>query len=442
MKRRILVVDDDRALSRTIALLLEGAGHAVATAGRVEEARAALSGGRFDLVITDLNLPGGTGLDVVTLTRERHPDTPVVVLTAYATVSTAVEAMKLGAYDYLTKPYENERLLQVTSNALGVAELRQENRRLRSEIQARYGLEAIVGTSAALTRVRELVRLAASADAAVMIHGETGTGKELVARAIHAIGRRAPGPFVAVNCGAIPDSLVESELFGHHKGSFTGAIADRDGRFRAADTGTLFLDEITEMKRDLQVKLLRAIETREVQPVGASEPIRVDVRIISATNRDPGECVRSGGLREDLFYRLNVFTISLPPLREHPEDIPAIAAAYLKRRGYGAELISEEALQLLAAHDFPGNVRELQNVLESGLILSAGRQVRPEHVAERLMHGPAGSDQTENQTLAEIERAALQTAIHQARGNQSRAARLLGISRATLLYRMKRHGLV
>jgi transcriptional regulator with PAS, ATPase and Fis domain len=280
-----------------------------------------------------------------------------------------------------------------------------------------------------------------------MVLGETGTGKELVARAIHLLSSRSSRPFVAVNCGAIPDTLVESELFGHRKGSFTGATADRDGRFVQADTGTIFLDEVTEMKRDLQVKLLRAIEAKEIQPVGATETVHVDVRVISATNRNPRQSVEQGTLREDLYYRLNVFTINLPPLRDHPEDIPDIAAAFLSHRGYGPDAVSRDALELLAGHDFPGNVRELQNVIESGLILSQGREVRPEHIADRLMPRPPGSDRTDPAErsdlprLADVERGHLEAALRKAGGNQSQAARLLGISRATLLYRIKKHGL-
>jgi transcriptional regulator with PAS, ATPase and Fis domain len=298
-----------------------------------------------------------------------------------------------------------------------------------------------------MEKVREMVRLAAASEAAVMVLGETGTGKELVARAIHFLGGRAARPFVAVNCGAIPENLVESELFGHKKGSFTGAVADRDGRFVQADTGTIFLDEVTEMKRDLQVKLLRAIEAHEIQPVGSTETLKVDVRIISATNREPMECVRDGEFREDLYYRLNVFSLPIPPLREHRQDIPELVASYLMQRGYAPEAVSREALQLLGEHDFPGNVRELQNVIESGLILSGGKPVQPEHIADRLMpqvQSPKSRVQglqDGGATLAEVERSHLEAALKKTGGNQSQAARLLGISRATLIYRMKKHGL-
>jgi two-component system NtrC family response regulator len=333
------------------------------------------------------------------------------------------------------------------ANALSLRDLKLENVRLRDEVADRYGLDAIVGASPKMEKVREMVRLAAASEAAVMVLGETGTGKELVARAIHFLGGRAAQPFVAVNCGAIPENLVESELFGHKKGSFTGAVSDRDGRFVQADTGTVFLDEVTEMKRDLQVKLLRAIEAHEVQPVGSTDTLKVDVRIISATNRDPMECVRGGELREDLYYRLNVFTLPIPPLREHRQDIPELVASYLVRRGYVREAVSGEALGLLAEHDFPGNVRELQNVIESGLILSGGRPVQPEHIAERLMPQAASfklqapTIPDDGLSLADVERSHLEAALRKTGGNQSQAARLLGISRATLIYRMKKHGL-
>jgi two-component system response regulator PilR (NtrC family) len=395
---------------------------------------------------------------VLKLVRDTSPDVPVILITAFATVKTAVDAMKLGAFDYVQKPFDNDRFKALVANALRLRDLKLENVRLRDEVTGRFGLSAIVGSSPQMEKVREMVRLAAASDAAVMVLGETGTGKELVARAIHFLGKRAAQPFVAVNCGAIPESLVESELFGHKKGSFTGAVSDRDGRFVQADTGTIFLDEVTEMKRDLQVKLLRAIEAHEVQPVGSTDALKVDVRVISATNRDPMACVRGGEFREDLYYRLNVFALPIPALREHRQDIPELVASYLVRRGYGAEAVSRAALELLAEHDFPGNVRELQNVIESGLILSGGKAVQPEHMADRLI---ASGDMTQLSsigivsqaardrvpeasslaTLGDLERSHLEAALKKTGGNQSQAARLLGISRATLLYRMKKHGL-
>jgi len=455
MKHRVLVVDDDASVAQVVRFLLEEEGHDTAVAADVATARLALAAGPVDLVVTDLKLPDGSGLDVLKLVKETNPDLPVVLITAFATVKTAVEAMKQGAFDYVQKPFDNDRLKGIVANALRLRDLKLENVRLRDEVAGRYGLNAIVGASVQMEKVREMVRLAATSEATVMVLGETGTGKELVARAIHFLGRRAAQPFVAVNCGAIPENLVESELFGHKKGSFTGAVSDRDGRFVQADTGTIFLDEVTEMKRDLQVKLLRAIEAHEVQPVGSTDTLKVDVRIVSATNRDPMACVRGGEFREDLYYRLNVFTLPIPPLREHRQDLPELVAAYLVRRGYVPEAVSSEALGLLAEHDFPGNVRELQNVIESGLILSGGKPVQPEHIADRLI--PRGGDMTQARdmtemsgisdrvpspaTLAEVERSHLEAALKKTGGNQSQAARLLGISRATLIYRMKKHGL-
>ena len=452
MKHRILAVDDDASIARVVRFLLDEDGHDATVVADVAGARREFAAGQFDLVITDLKLPDGTGLDVLKLVREASPDVPVVMITAFATVKTAVEAMKLGAFDYVQKPFDNDRFKALVANALRLRDLKLENVRLRDEVTGMYGLNAIVGTSPQMEKVREMVRLAAASEASVMVLGETGTGKELVARAIHFLGSRAARPFVAVNCGAIPENLVESELFGHKKGAFTGAVGDRDGRFVQADTGTIFLDEVTEMKRDLQVKLLRAIEAREVQPVGSTETLKVDVRIISATNRDPMACVREGEFREDLYYRLNVFALPIPPLREHRQDIPELVGAYLTRRGYGPESVSKSALELLAEHDFPGNVRELQNVIESGLILSGGKPVQPEHIAERLMpqaasaghdrNSPGVSDRVPSDaTLAEVERSHLEAALKKTGGNQSQAARLLGISRATLIYRMKKHGL-
>ena len=447
MKHRILAVDDDASVARVVRFLLEEEGHDATVVADVAGAKRELASVQFDLVVSDLKLPDGSGLDVLKLVKEASPDVPVIMITAFATVSTAVAAMKSGAFDYVQKPFDNDRLKALVANALRLRDLKLENTRLRGEVEQQYGVAAIVGSSPQMEKVRETVRLAASSEAAVMVLGETGTGKELVARAIHFLGKRAARPFVAVNCGAIPENLVESELFGHKKGAFTGAVSDRDGRFVQADTGTIFLDEVTEMKRDLQVKLLRAIEAREVQPVGSTETLKVDVRIISATNRSPMECVREGEFREDLYYRLNVFALPIPPLREHRGDIPELVAAYLTRRGYGPDAVSKPAMELLAEHDFPGNVRELQNVIESGLILSGGKSVSPEHIAERLMpqatnHKPQAPNIPEDGvSLAEVERSHLEAALKKTDGNQSQAARLLGISRATLLYRIKKHGI-
>ncbi|MBN2464291.1 sigma-54-dependent Fis family transcriptional regulator, partial [candidate division WOR-3 bacterium] len=403
MKHRVLLVDDDASVAQVVRFLLEEEGHDTVVAASVSEAGEQFRYSSFDLVVTDLKLPDGSGLDVLKLVKEMNPDVPVILITAFATVKTAVEAMKQGAFDYVQKPFDNDRLKGLAANALRLRDLKIENVRLRDEVAGKYGVSAIVGTSPQMEKVREMVRLAAASDAAVMVLGETGTGKELVARAIHFLGKRAAQPFVAVNCGAIPENLVESELFGHKKGSFTGAVGDRDGRFVQADTGTIFLDEVTEMKRDLQVKLLRAIEAHEVQPVGSTDTLKVDVRVISATNRSPMDCVREGELREDLYYRLNVFALPIPPLREHREDIPELVASYLVQRGYGPNAVSREALELLGEHDFPGNVRELQNVIESGLILSGGKSVQPEHIADRLI---AGGDMTQLSSIGIVSQAA------------------------------------
>ena len=452
MKYRILAVDDDANVARVVQYLLEEEGHAVTVVADIAGAKREFASGQFDMVVTDLQLPDGSGLEMLSFVKESSPDVPVLMITAFATVQTAVEAMKSGAFDYLTKPFENDRFKALVANALRLRDLRQENVRLRDEVVGRFGLSVIVGSSPRMGKVREMVRLAAASQAAVMILGETGTGKELVARAIHFLSSRAARPFVVVNCGAIPENLVESELFGHKKGSFTGAVSDRDGRFVQADTGTIFLDEVTEMRRDLQVKLLRAIEASEVQPVGSTETLKVDVRIISATNRDPMECVERGEFREDLYYRLDVFALPIPALREHRQDIPELVAGYLNRRGLGPEAMSRATLDLLAEHDFPGNVRELQNVIESGLILSQGRTVLPEHIADRLMPRITETRSANSKlqpalipeggvSLQEVEKSYLAEVLRKTGGNQSQAARLLGISRATLMYRMKKHGL-
>ncbi len=446
MKPRILVVDDDKSVRLVLRNLLQDAGYEVTVSENFAAAQQTLNALTVDLIITDLVLPDGDGIGLLKFTKERYPMVPVIVITGFATIESAVAALKAGAFDYVVKPFENEHLKGLVKNALQLQKLTKENIRLRQEIKKDAGLEAIVGKSPAVMKVRHLVRLAAESDAPVLLLGETGTGKELVARTIHFLGRRAPGPFVPVNCGAIPESLVESELFGHKKGAFTGATSDYQGKFVQADAGTLFLDEVAEMPRELQVKLLRAVDTQEIQPIGASESVRVDVRILSATNQNLIALVKQGTFREDLYYRLAVFTIYIPPLREHPEDIPELVVNYLQRRGKDPTLVTADALKLLQEHDFPGNVRELENVIEFGLILSQGKQIKPEHIAERLM--PSRVDELQlpdipddGMSLAEIERNYLVAVLKKTKGNRTRAAKLLGISRATLLYRMKKYGL-
>ncbi len=446
MKQRILIVDDEPSICSLLKLVLEEAGYETVIAGSVTQSQELIRDLGFDLVISDLVLPDGDGIEVLRIAKVQDPEIPVIIITGFATVESAVAALKAGAFDYVMKPFENEHLKGLVRNALKLRSLSQENIRLRKEIKKEFGLSAIVGKSPEMVKVRELVQLAAESDAPVLIWGETGTGKELVAKTIHFLSGRAKGPFVAVNCGAIPDSLVESELFGHKKGAFTGATGDRQGRFVQANSGSLFLDEVTEMKRELQVKLLRAIETQEIQPVGSSETLRVDIRILSATNQNHQELIKRGDFREDLYYRLAVFTIKLPPLREHPEDLPELVDNYLKKRGYPPGMTSPETLALLEGYEFPGNVRELENLIESGLLLSKGKTIKPEHIIDRLMPRmknplPTPEIPDGGTTLAQIERSYITAALKKTNGNRTKAAKLLGISRATLLYRMKKYGL-
>ncbi|HJZ83929.1 MAG TPA: sigma-54 dependent transcriptional regulator, partial [Polyangia bacterium] len=366
---RILIVDDEASMREFLSICLRRAGYAVEPASGGPEALRKLDGDSdFDVVVTDLKMPGSGGLDVLDAVKKRAPSTEVIVITAYATPETAIAAMKRGAYDYLTKPFKVDEIEVVVARAMEKRALVRENRLLRAELKGQYHLDRLVGKSAAMARVFDLVRKVAAAKTNVLITGESGTGKELVARALHQIGSRPDGPFVAVNCGAIPEALLESELFGHLRGAFTGADRDHPGLFVAASSGTLFLDEIGELPMALQVKLLRALQERSVRPVGGSTEREVDVRVVAASNRDLEGEVERGAFRQDLYYRLNVIQIQMPPLRARRDDIPLLAHLFAER--YAAELgkpvpiLAPDALRALCEYDYPGNVRELENLVE------------------------------------------------------------------------------
>ena len=446
--RRILLVDDDASLLRVTEKQLADAGYLVTAVPGAEAALDALDGAPFDLVVTDVQMPGMDGLELLAELKRRDPDAAVLVITAYGNVERAVTAMKTGAADFLEKPFRSQALLLAVGKALRYRSLARENTRLQVELEDRFSFDNIVGGSAGMAEVfRTLARVARS-NAPVLVRGESGTGKELIARAIHYHGARAKRPFVPVNCAAIPEALIEAELFGHTKGAFTGATADRPGRFREADGGTLFLDEIGELRPDLQVTLLRVLQDGGVRPVGGSEERSVDVRLLTATNRDLEAAMEAGAFRRDLYYRIAVVTIDLPPLRDRLDDIPLLARHFLVKKGAAHVRLDAPVLEALRRHRWPGNVRELENVIERALVLAEdGSRLTvddlPAHVLRPLSEGdPLCIDiPDEGISFAEVERTLLGRALEKAGGNQSKAARLLGLTRQTFLYRLEKFGL-
>jgi two-component system NtrC family response regulator len=448
-KRRVLVVDDDSSLRRVMKMQLEEAGYAVAVAEDGDVAWRMLEDEPTQLVITDLRMPT-TGLELLRRIAEAQLQTTVIVVTAFGTVETAVEAMKLGAYDYVTKPLDFEALVLVVHRAIERQTLLEEVRTLRSALDARYGFEGIAGKSKNFLRILDQAARVSQHDATVLIQGETGTGKELLARSIHHNSRRRNRAFVAINCGAIPRDLMESELFGHVRGAFTGAIATKMGRVEAADGGTLFLDEVGELPAEMQVKLLRVLQEGELPKIGAVTPTHVDVRVIAATHRNLEAMVEDGTFREDLYYRLAVVPLRIPPLRERRDDIPelieALFARARERHGLQDIKLSAGAMRALAAYHWPGNVRQLENVLERLLVLAPANVIGEEDLPEELERdrnpGQAWNELPEEGiSLEAVERDLIQRALTKFHGNQTQAARFLDISRRTLIYRMEKHGL-
>jgi len=451
---RILVVDDERSMQEFLELLFREEGYDVVTAGDVESALLHLEGDDFDLVITDIQLPGGSGLDVLGAVQEGSPETVVIMITAFASTETAIAAMKRGAYDYITKPFKVDEIRIVVEKALEKKLLSRENARLRSELRSKIRDRSIVGSSRVMQHVFGLVAQVAETKANVLISGESGTGKEMVARAIHEGGGRREKPFVAVNCAAIPENLLESELFGHVKGAFTGAVQNKAGLFEAADSGTLFLDEVAELTLSLQVKLLRMIQEKTIRRVGGTSDRRIDVRIVAATNRSLQEEVAAGRFREDLYYRLNVIEIPLPPLRDRRDDIPLLVSHFIEK--YGAEIgkevdgIDDEAMERILDYGFPGNVRELENVIERAVALSRDSVIRAESLPPSVLNPASPGAQARipaqgvdlDAMLEEFERGLLLEALDgPAGGVKKRAAQLLGISFRSLRYRLEKLGI-
>jgi DNA-binding NtrC family response regulator len=443
---RILVVDDEAAIRLALGELLGSEGHAVREAAGGDEALAALEGAPADLVLADLRMPGMDGMRLLDAIRARFPETLVVLVTAQGDERTAVEALKLGAYDYIPKPFDNEEIRAVARSARELLALKEENRRLRRELAGEY--RGMVGDSAAMRAVADTIRRAGSTDATVLVTGESGTGKELAARALHAESRRANAPFVALNCSALPGELIESELFGHVRGAFTGADRDREGVFGAADGGTLFLDEVGDLSPSAQAKLLRVIEEGRVTPVGTAASRPVDVRLVAATNRPLEEMAQRAEFREDLLYRLQVVTLRLPPLRERRADIPALAIHFIAELAHRHERpvcsLSASARRALVAYDWPGNVRELRNVLERAVVLAEGDELDLAALPARvsgasIAQGPidaalAGLPYTEarDRAVDAFERSFLAAALERNGGNVSATARSLGLHRQSL----------
>jgi len=428
---RILLVDDHDATRETLAEVLGEQNHHVTPAENLRRAREALDAQTFDLVLTDLKLPDGSGMDVMRHARERHPHTPVVMITGHATIENAVEATRLGAYEYLTKPVDLNRLRIIVANALHLAQLER-------RVEQAGALDAIVGRSPAIQAVKDLVKQVAHTDVTILIQGESGTGKELVADAVQALSARRDGPFVRVNMAALPRELVESELFGHEKGAFSGALRQRKGRFELADGGTLFLDEIGEMPPESQMKLLRVLQAREFERVGGEETNRVDIRLVCATNQDLRKRVAEGKFREDLFFRVNVVKIPVPPLRERREDVPLLAEHFRQKYcfRYGLEKsFHESVVPIFLAYDWPGNVRELENAVESAVVRTPGKVVGPGVLPDELRGLPpmeGGAMPESGLTLAEVERRYILEELARAQGNKTQAAKSLGIGLKTL----------
>jgi two-component system response regulator HydG len=446
-EHRILVVDDEASQRELLQVVLTEDGFTVETASSGEEAVKLVEGKFFNLVIMDMKMGGIGGLEALKSIKEISPAIQVLIVTAYASINTAVEAMRLGALNYLTKPIDLEELKVQVEKTLQLSELVAENQALRAQVEGTFRDTRIIGNSQRIHEIFDTLSMVAPTDATVLILGESGTGKELIADAIHVNSPRRSGPLVKVNCAALPETLLESELFGHEKGSFTGAVARREGRFKLADGGSLFLDEIAEMSLLLQAKLLRVIQTRSFDRVGGTETITTDVRLIVATNRDLEDEVKEGRFREDLFYRLNVIPIKMPPLRERREDIPLLAEHFLsiisERNNKMIRGFSPKAMDLLVRNRWKGNVRELENVVERAVIMARGDVIQQKDLPGHIIDGTEGeyAGVTPGRPLSELERDAIISTLEMTGGNRTETARLLGISRRTLQYKLKEYGI-
>lgn len=450
-KSKILVVDDEPGMRDFLEIMLQKEGYAVETVPDGLRAVERVESTLFDLCIADIQMPKMNGIELLRRLGEKSPETTVIMITAFASHETAIEAMKLGAYDYITKPFKIDEIKLVIKKALDKKRLERENSRLKKELQTKYGFGNIIGRSSAIMKVFELINRVSQLKVNVLVTGESGTGKELVARAIHYSGARHGGPFVPVNCGAIPETLMESELFGFRRGAFTGAQRDKRGLFEEADKGTIFLDEIAELPLHLQVKLLRVIEEKTIRALGSTESVPVDMRIIAATNKKLEEEVSKGRFREDLFYRLNVINMVLPPLRERREDVSPLAVHFIDKysRDMGKDVrgISPKALEILENYHYPGNVRELENIIARSVVLETSNVIRHETLPqfaetdsldlESSLYSNAGLDTL----LGSIEKKMVEKALKRTGGNKTEAAKFLGITLRSFRYRLAKHGL-
>jgi DNA-binding NtrC family response regulator len=443
----ILIVEDEELMRSILRRLLEDSGYRVFTADSSESALAILPQKDISVTLTDIKMAGMDGLGLLDQIKSIDEEALVIIMTAYSSVDTAVAALRKGAYDYVTKPFVNEDLLQTIKNAILQRELFRENRALRRELNKQYSFADIIGKSDSLKRVFSVVEKVAGTNSNVLIQGESGTGKELIAKAIHYNGERSAKPFLAVNCGALPENLLESELFGHARGSFTGATSDKKGLFRSAEGGTVFLDEVGEMPQPLQVKLLRALQEHEVTPVGESMPVKFDARIIAATNRDLETEVAQNRFREDLFYRLNVIEIEIPPLRDRREDIPLLvrhfAAKSARNQNSTEKRVTPEAMNAMVGYDWPGNVRELENAVERAFVLS-GDEIDVDSLPQKLRNSAAGSFESHDHinfrpTLEETERRYVVEVMQAVQNDKTAAAKILGIDLSTLYRKLKRY---
>ena len=446
----LLVVDDEPGMREFLEIMLRKEEYNVKVASNGEEAIDMLQKETFDLAIVDIQMPGVNGIEVLKNTRENHPNTTIIMITAFASHESAIEAMKLGAYDYITKPFKIDEIKLVISKALDKKNLEQENTRLKKELESKYGFENIIGTSSAIKQIFALIKRVSELKVNVLITGESGTGKELVARAIHYSGNRSEGPFIPVNCGAIPETLIESEFFGHAKGAFTGANRDKKGLFEDASGGTLFLDEIGDLPLHLQVKLLRVLEERKVRPLGKTESVSIDVRVISATNKKLEQEIMEGKFREDLFYRLNVIKIAIPSLRERKEDIPSLSMHFVDK--YAGEMgkeikgISNDALEDLEKYHYPGNIRELENIIARCVALESGDVINRDSLPNLAtdneyidLTDTINASDSIDSVLGDVEKQIIENALKSSQGNKTEAAKMLGITLRSLRYRLAKH---
>ena len=446
----VLVVDDEPGMREFLEIMLTKEGYEVSIASNGEEAIEKIGKESFDLAIVDIQMPGINGIEVLRTTREKNYNTTIIMITAFASHESAIEAMKLGAYDYITKPFKIDEIKLVIKKSLDKNVLEKENTRLKKELDTKYGFENFIGSSNSIQQIFSLINRVSELNVNVLISGESGTGKELVARAVHYSGSRKDGPFIPVNCGAIPETLIESEFFGHAKGAFTGATRDKKGLFEEANGGTIFLDEIGDLPIHLQVKLLRVLEEKKVRPLGKTESVSIDVRIISATNKNLEQEIMDNKFREDLFYRLNVIKVAMPPLRERKDDIPMLALHFLHK--FATEMdkkitgISNEALEELEKYHYPGNIRELENIIARCVALETNEIIKKDSLPKLNTEGDyidltdtLNAKDSIDLVLGDVEKQIIENALKSSRGNKSETAKILGITLRSLRYRLAKH---